>query len=103
MAGRAARPTAGTADDKLRKSFSPQPVSDGSRDSRMACPGIHRSVIGCALTAFVAMVMLPAFASAGAPPADIVDYFRLYYQAQVAGAPEGAVLDFLRSAAANHE
>ena len=68
----------------------------------MARAGIHRSAIGGALTTLAALAMLPAFASAGAPPADIVDYFRVYYQTQVANAPEFAALDFLRSAAANH-
>jgi hypothetical protein len=129
MAGRDARPNAGTADDSLeslsrvegRQALNPslplgetrvreqaaevlvpQPVRDEGRDSRMARAGIHRSAIGGAVTMLAVLAMLPAVASAGATPADIVDYFRVYYQTQVANAPEFAALDFLRSAAANH-
>src|SRR5208282_2465524 len=58
--------------------------------------------IGGALAMLVALAIVPAFASAGGPPADIVDYFRWYYQTQVANAPAGAALGFLRGAAANH-
>jgi hypothetical protein len=50
----------------------------------------------------VVMAALPVIASAANPPADIVDYFKMYYGGQVAKSRNGEPLEFLRDAAGNH-
>jgi hypothetical protein len=50
----------------------------------------------------VVMAALPVIALAASPPADIVDYFKMYYGQQVAKSGNAEPLEFLRDAAGNH-